>query len=245
MLDEQDGQTERGPDRGDDVGGAGPFGGVHAGHGFVEEQDAGLQAEGAGEFDAFAVAVGEVGDGGVEVRPQAHEFGEFPGPLPVRALLAPGGGQPQRGGGVPGAGQRVPAEHEVVGDGGPGGDEVLERARQAERGDPVRGEPGEFRVAEQYPPGVRPAQSRQNVEAGRLPGPVGPDQRVHGARRDGEGDPVERGQPGEPHGDVAQAERRGRTGGPGGRRPAAVVDAHAAPCPPAAASGVPSAGSPR
>ncbi|CAM5584328.1 hypothetical protein STENM327S_06358 [Streptomyces tendae] len=63
VLHQHDGEAEFGADLPDDLGHADAFGGVHAGHGFVEQQYTGLQTEGASEFDAFAVAVRQQRDG--------------------------------------------------------------------------------------------------------------------------------------------------------------------------------------
>lgn len=221
VLDQHDGQAEFGADLPDDRGHAGAFGGVHAGHGFVEQQDTGLQTQGAGEFYAFAVAVRQQRDGRVEVGAEAGEFGDLAGLGEVGALFAPGARQTQGAGGETGVGQGVPAEHQVVGDGALGGDDVLEGAGDAQGGDPVRGEPGQFGGAEPYGARGGPVQARQDVEAGGLAGAVGADDGVHGAGGDGEGDVVEGEQTGEAHGHAPHFER-GRRGGGGG---------HAAPLP--------------
>ncbi len=191
VLHQQHGQLQFGADARDHLGGAGPFGGVHAGHRLVQEQHARLQAQGAGQLDTFAVAVRQQLHRAVEVRAQAGEFGDLPGAGEMLALFAHRPRQAQRARGEPGAGVEVPAEHQIVGDRARRGDDVLERAGHPERGDAVRSEPGQLRVPEPDRAGGGAGQTGEHVETGGLAGAVGPDEGVHGAGRDGEGDAVQ------------------------------------------------------
>ncbi len=78
----------------------------------------------------------------------------------------------------------------------------------------------------------RPVHPGEHVEAGGLAGAVRADQRVDGAGLDGERDGLQRGQAGEPHGDVPDGE-------PGDRRAHAVhlLNAGGAEAPPPGAPG--------
>ena len=60
MFDEPDADVELFADEADEVHQFDFFLGVHAGGGFVEEEDLGLGGEGAGDFEAALLAVGEV-----------------------------------------------------------------------------------------------------------------------------------------------------------------------------------------
>ena len=67
MFDQQDGHVEFVADEADGLHEFGGFVRVHAGGGFVEEEELGACREGAGDFEFSLFAVGEVGREGVAV----------------------------------------------------------------------------------------------------------------------------------------------------------------------------------
>lgn len=149
MFDQDDRDAEAVADARDDGGGAAAFVGGHAGDGFVEEKDPGLHAQGSGEFGELLRAVRQRAGGCGELIGDPDELGDLRDPFAVDALLADRRRQPQAGRDEARAGQPVPAEHQAVGDGGVRRQgEVLEGAGDAEFGDAVRVQPGEFALAE-------------------------------------------------------------------------------------------------
>ena len=90
--------------------------GVHAGHRLVEQQQARLGAQGAGDLDPLLVAVGQHADRGVQLVAELEELGDLADPLAVHACPPGSPRQPQPGGEEAGVGQGVAAEHQVLGD---------------------------------------------------------------------------------------------------------------------------------
>lgn len=200
------------------------FVGGHPGDGFVQEEDLWLHAQRAAEFDELLLSVRESPGRPVQLLLQADELGDLTDPFQMAAGLACRGRQTQSAGDEPGAGEPVTAEEQAVGDGGVRGQrQVLEGTGDAESGDRVRGESGEFRRAEVDGAGCGPVHPGQHVEGGRLPCPVGADDGVHAARLHGEGDAVECCESGEADGDVTDGQR----GGGGGDRSCFVGGGHA------------------
>src|ERR1035437_9952982 len=59
VFDNEDGEVEAGADGLDGVHEVAFFGGVHAGGGLIQEEDFGAGGQGAGDFQAALVAIGE------------------------------------------------------------------------------------------------------------------------------------------------------------------------------------------
>ncbi|CAB4924237.1 unannotated protein [freshwater metagenome] len=173
----------------------------HAGDRLVEQQQRGPRGQGPAHLDPLAVAVGQrVHRGAQQVRDPQH-LGDPADGLAVLALLAPGTGEPEHAGHQAAAHQPVPADQQVVLDGVLEGQrDVLEGPGHAQPGDPVRPQRGQLGVPVVHGALGGPVGAAQHVDQRGLAGAVGPDQRVHGAGLDGEGDLAERGDAAEPHG---------------------------------------------
>ena len=192
MLDQQDGLAAR-LQAADDLEHLGGLALVHAGRGFVEQQQPGLERERARDLHAAAVGVREAVGRVIDARrqPFAEQRDDLERLPAQRLLLAPhGGGLHQRErqfgqraqarhaaharlhGAQPGvrADQHV-VEHREVGEHAP----MLEGARQAARGELLRGQARDVLPLEQHLPFVGPVQAGHEVEERGLAGPVGPD----------------------------------------------------------------------
>ena len=134
MLDEQDGDA-RVADAADAVHEVLPLGRVHAGGGLVEQQQARLGGQGAGDLDQPLLPVGQAGGRRVRRAVQTDEPQRIHGAQPGRLLLAALAGQPEAAGNeprllVPVAADEHVLEHvHVLEDA-----EILERARHAQTG---------------------------------------------------------------------------------------------------------------
>ena len=210
VLDEEDGDLQPLADVADGGRHLAGLGGVHARHRLVEQQDRGLDAEGARHLDALLVAVGELAGGQSEDPVDAEELGDLADSVAVPAVLAHRVGQPQPGADEPRPGEVVAAEHQVLLHRRRGEErDVLEGAGHAEAGDRVRRQADEVAVAEAHRAGGGPVDAGQDVEHRRLAGAVGADQRVDRPGLNLEGDVVEGGDSREPDGDAVH-----REGGP-------------------------------
>ena len=173
--------------------------GVQPGRRLVQQQQGRLDGQRAGDVHPLGHAVGQHPDRVVEPVGDAEEVADLrrPGPTCRRSARRV---QPQPGGQEPAAGQRVPAEQHVVAapwspgtarcSGTTGRCPGAASRCAANRGDQLFAEPDRAHG--------RPVQAADHVEAAGLAGPVRPDQGVHGARRDGEPDVVQRGDAAEP-----------------------------------------------
>ena len=133
---------------------------VHAAHGLVEQQDLGLQRQRAAELDALAQAVGQRRGRLLAQVLQLQELDDLLARRAVPDLLALRQAPVEHAAEHARAHAHVPAEHEVVehGQAAEQGD-VLERARDAERGDGARPLAGDVAALERDAAAVRAGRS--------------------------------------------------------------------------------------
>ena len=210
VLDQDDRQAEPLAQRRDRRGHRFRLGRVHPRDWLVEQQQVGLGAHGAGELDAFAVAVGELVHGPLEVRVEPEQRGHL---AHARDLLMPFAAcrrHRQAGGREAGVRQPVTADEQVLRDGRAVRErEVLERAADPEAGDPVRAQRVDPRVAVADLAGGGAADAGEHVQTRRFAGAVRADDRVGRPGLNVERDVAQRSQAAEAHGDVAGAQCQG------------------------------------
>lgn len=209
MLDEEDGDALV-ADGEDQLFGGARLLGVHAGGGLVQEEQAGLGGEGAGDLQLALFAVGEVAGEVVALGFEADELEEFHGAFlaGLLRLLEAGAAQQCR----PEAflGSRVAADEDVLEDRHVGEQaDVLEGAGDAGLGHQVGlGREDGALVGDRAFRGD--VQAGEAVEEGGLAGAVGADEADDLAGVDGEVDRADGGEAAEAHGDVAGFEYRCR-----------------------------------
>lgn len=142
MLNEEDGEPHLAADFQDELLQGLRLLGVHARGGLVQEEELGLEGEGAGDLQLPLLAVGEVAGELVLAVQEAHVLQEAQGLLQGLSLLLSGEGGAEEGVQVGDAGVDVPPHQDVLQDGhGPEEADVLEGAPDAELGRLVGVEP--------------------------------------------------------------------------------------------------------
>lgn len=228
MLDDEDRDALVADGEDEFLGRAGLLG-VHAGGGFVEQQEAGVGGEGAGDLQLALFAVGEVAGEVVGLVGEAGEGEEFHGLLAALVFSAVVAGAAEDGGEDAFLGAGVAADEDVLQDGHVGEEpDVLEGAGDAGLGDEVGlGRQEGAAVADGALGGD--VEAGEAVEEGGLAGAVGADEADDLAFADGEADVVDGGEAAEAHGDAGDFEQGCGGGGHlGGHAPALVS---AAPSP--------------
>ena len=179
-----------------------PFG--QAAGGLVEQQQPGLRDQGAGQRDALAVREGKLAGEAVGHAGHARPVQCRQRAVPQRLLVAVGPARPGHRGPETCPGVAGGPGHDVLQHGEPGEQaEALQRAGDAEGGEPVRPQPGKFGAVEAQLPGIGMHESAQHVEEGGLARTVRPDDPGDLPRRGDERHGIQRGEATEPHRDVA------------------------------------------
>jgi hypothetical protein len=160
--------------------------GAHAGRRLVEEEDARLDREGAGQLEPLLVAVGEIPGELVAPVPEAHAVEERRDPRVRLAALAAERGRPEKRADEASPGAPVPRDPDVLAHGEVAEEaDVLECPGDAEAGARVGRERGDRAPAETHLAGRRPVEPRDDVEDGGLASAVRADDRedLAGAHR--------------------------------------------------------------
>ena len=180
------------------------FSSVHAGGRLVEEEEPGLEREGAAGGDELLDAERQRGDRLLPVSFQLQELHDLLYPPAVPDLLPAGPAPEEAPGDDAGPHVAVTAQEDVVEDRHvPEQLDELEGSRDAVRRDPVRREPVDRDTVEDDRPARRRVEAAHAVEEARLAGAVRADEGRQRARLDGQADSVERAQPGELQGHLA------------------------------------------
>ena len=153
---------------------------IQAGGRFVQQQQLRLDAQRAAEFDHLAHAIGQVGDQRVAIALKAEEGDHLLGLLAMLQFRAAHRWQEDKLRQNANGRMAVPADQQVLQQRGVGEQlDVLERARDAEAGDPVRRDVGDVLVLEDQPARRRLIDAADQVEDRRLAGAVRADDREH------------------------------------------------------------------
>src|SRR5262249_30154846 len=147
---------------------------------FVEQQELGGQGKRARELQPLLIDIGELAGGQGSLAVKADAGDERVGAR--HRSRAPCGG----------CAEREPGENVVAAGHGTEHAHELERAADAEPGDPMRGEPADRPLLEAHFATVAPQRPRDQVEHGGLAGAVGPDQSDDLATHDGKRHLVDR-----------------------------------------------------
>ena len=227
VLDQQDGHAALVPDGPDQPGQRPDLLVVEPRRRLVEQEEPGLAGQRPGELDALERAEGEAGGRMVRHALEPEERDQLARPAPDPLLLAPHGREPEGARHEVPAGPAVHADHDVLQDREAREQgEVLERAADPERRDPVRRGVVDRAPLELERAPLRRVEPGQAVEDGRLAGAVGADQPHDLAGGHLEGDAVEGDDAAEPHREVADREDRGtaaRAPGPSPPGPSPVT----------------------
>ena len=147
--------------------------GVHAGGGFVEEQQLRLQREGASQFDLLAYAVGEVPNEAVARELQVQKVEDLLDPAPLRHFFLDDLLRKQNRADRAALHVSVPPEQHVVEHAHSREElDILKGAREAELGDPVRFQAREFASGELYAAVVALVDARHAIKERGFAGPV-------------------------------------------------------------------------
>ncbi len=138
VLDQEDGERKAVADGKDHLHESVLFGGVHAGGGFIEEEKSRAGGQGAGDFEASLVAVGQRVGAFLHEVPEVQDIEEFEGDFTGEGLLAVKAGRAQDGGRQTLAVVGVLGDHDIIEDGKPVKEaDILEGACDAGPGDAV------------------------------------------------------------------------------------------------------------
>jgi hypothetical protein len=182
------------------------LGRVHAGDRLVEQHDARLHRQAAGELDALLQAVGQRVHGGAGQVADVDELEGLARGGAVAALLAPC--EPQPAAQRPCPHEVMAADHDVLEDRERREDaEVLEAARDPDPGQLAGRQPQEVPAVERHGATARLVHARQRVEQRALAGAVGTDHREQLAAGDVEADAGERGHRTEAQGEIAHRQQ--------------------------------------
>ena len=166
---------------------------VHPGDRLVEQQQLGIHRQRPPELDSLLDAVGEQGDRILAPLFDLEEVDDVLDPLAVGQLLAPGRTEPHRAGEERAVHPYVATEQQVVDHGHLREQlDVLERAGDAEGGDPVGTDPLDALALPADVTDLGDVDLADGVEDRCLAGTVGPDDREQLAMSDGERHVVDR-----------------------------------------------------
>ena len=179
------------------------LGRIHSGRGLVEQQQLRIRRQRAGDLKPPLVAVSERGRELILVILELDEAQQLARPRDRRPLFGTGRAQPQHGRGPGDAEPHMPAGQHVLQDGHFAEQtQVLKCAAKPQGNARIGPQRGDIPIAEVDRTLAGSQQPRDQIEERRLAGAVRPDQRVHGAGRDHEGEVVDGHQAGEPAADT-------------------------------------------
>src|SRR2546428_124849 len=185
--------------------------GIHARDGLVEQHETRLGDERASQLDELLQAVRQIAGDSREIRGQTEQLGDLLDFGVDRLLFAPRRGQREPRGDESRPGRRGCADDQVVAHRhGREQPHVLERARDAERGDAVHRHTRDVARPELHAALDRVVDSRQHVDERGLARAVRADQPHHLALRDAQGHLVERAQAAELHRHLLDRQKRSR-----------------------------------
>src|SRR5688572_12545666 len=216
VLDQEHRDTAA-SDGGDQLSERDALGRVHPCGGFVQGEQPGLGGKRSRDLETALVAVGQAARRGVGARTDADIVEELERAPFYGALLFQGRAVAQDRSDHTAPGAHVAPDHHVferrkVGEQA----DVLERARNPGCGDAVGREPGDVSAGEGKPSVVRRVDTGEDVEERGLSRAIGADEAEHLARRDAEGNLLQRLHAAEALADARRFEERAHSGCPAG-----------------------------